>query len=150
MTEIHQAERKWRNNVYTIFKDVQAGKTQASKLVHIAKCQFETETIALSTSKELHQIVDAPSNRHLPDMLPTIFHSADLPSFFITHLNNKVEKLRANISLHPETSTFTLVTGTTAATSSLKMCHKKLSKNPFIIPLLSPLTLKQSLSNFYY
>ena len=88
-----------------------------SKLVHSAKCKFYTERIALaSSSKELHQIVNILSNRHPPKILPTIYPSADLPSIFIKHFTNKVEKLRANIASEHVTSTF--VTGTTAATFS--------------------------------
>ena len=49
-------------------------------------------------------------------ILPTIYHSADLPSIFIKHFTNKVEKHRANIASEHVTST--LVTGTTAATFS--------------------------------
>ena len=56
------------------------------------------------------------SNRHPPKILPTIYPSADLPSIFIKHFTNKVEKLRANIA--SEHVTLTLVTGTTAATFS--------------------------------
>ena len=85
--------------------------------MHTAKCKFCTEIIALaSSSKELHQIVNALSNRHPPKILPTIYPSADLPSIFIKHFTNKVEKLRANIAYEHVIST--LVTGTTAATFS--------------------------------
>ena len=92
-------------------------KHKVSKLVHSAKCKFYTERIALaSSSKELHQIVNILSNRHPPKKLPTIYPSADLPSIFITHLTNKVEKHRANIASEHVTST--LVTGTTAETFS--------------------------------
>ena len=85
--------------------------------MHSAKCKFYTERIALaSSSKELHQIVNILSNRHPPKILPTIYPSADLPSIFIKHFTNKVEKLRANIASEHVTST--LVTGTTAATFS--------------------------------
>ena len=66
--------------------------------------------------KELHKIVNTLSNRHPPKILPTIYHRADLPSIFIKHFTNKVEKLRANIASEHVTST--LVTGTTAATVS--------------------------------
>ena len=69
-----------------------------------------------SSSKELHQIVNTVSNRHPPKILPTIYPSADLPSIFIKHFTNKVEKLRAKIASEHVTSTF--VTGTTAATYS--------------------------------
>ena len=96
---------------------VQTGKAQGLKLVHSAKCKFHTERIALaSSSKELHQIVNILSNRHSPIILPTIYTCADLPSIFIKHFTNKVEKLRANIASEHVTST--LVTGTTAATFS--------------------------------
>ena len=85
--------------------------------MHTAKCKFYTERIALaSSSKELHQIVNALSNRHTPKMLPTIYPSADLPSIFIKHFANKVEKLRANIASEHVTST--LVTGATTETFS--------------------------------
>ena len=69
-----------------------------------------------SSSKELHQIVNALSNRHPPKILPTIYPSADLPSIFIKHFTNKVEKLRPSIASEHITST--LVTWTTAATFS--------------------------------
>ena len=45
--------------------------------------------------------------------MPTIYPSADLPSTFIKHFTNKVEKLRDNIASEHVTST--LVTRTTAA-----------------------------------
>ena len=61
-------------------------------------------------------LVNTLSNRHPPEILPTIYPSADLPSIFIKHFTNKVEKLRANIASEHVTST--LVTGTTAATFS--------------------------------
>ena len=113
-----QAKRKWRNTKLTIFKDLyRQAKHKASKLVHTVKCKSYTEGIALaSSSKELHQIVNTLSNRHPPNILPTIYPSADLPSIFIKHLTNKVEKPRANIASEHITST--LVTGTTAATLS--------------------------------
>ena len=100
------------------FKDLYGqAKHKVSKLVHTAKCKFYTERIALaSSSKELHQIVNTLSNRHTPKILPTIYPSADLPSIFIKHFTNKVEKLRADIASEHVTST--LVTGTTAATFS--------------------------------
>ena len=113
-----QAERKWRNTKLTIFKDLyRQAKLKVSKLVHTAKCKFYTERIALaSSSKELHQIVNTLSNRHLPKILPTIYPSSDLLSTSIKHLNNRVVKHRANIASEHVTST--LVTGTTAATFS--------------------------------
>ena len=118
MRERRQAERKWRNTKLTIFKDLyRQTKHKVSKLVHIAKCKIYTERIALaSSSKELHQIVNTLPNRHPHKILPTIYPSADLPSIFIKHFTNKVEKHRANIASEHVTST--LVTGTTAATFS--------------------------------
>ena len=111
--ERRQAERKWRNTKLTIFNDLY----RQAKLLHTAKCKFYTERIALaSSSEELHQIVNTLSNRHPPKILPTIYPSADLPSIFIKHFTNKVEKHRANIASEHVTST--LVTGTTAATFS--------------------------------
>ena len=90
---------------------------KVSKLVRAAKCKPYTERIALASScKEQHQIVNTLSNRHLPKILPTIYPSADLPSVFIKHSTNKVEKPTANIASEHVTST--LVTGTTAATFS--------------------------------
>ena len=67
------AERKWRNTKLTIFKDLSGQvKHKVSKLLHTAKCKFCTEGIALvSSSKELHQIVNTLSNRHPPKILPT-------------------------------------------------------------------------------
>ena len=65
-----------------------------------------------------HQIVNTPSNRHPPKLLPTIYPSADLPSLFIRHFTNKVEKHRTNIATKNAKSS--LVTGTsTAAYSSI-------------------------------
>ena len=114
--ERRQAERKWRNTKLTIFKDLYK-QAKLSKLVHTAKCKFYTERIALAfSSKELHQIVNTLSNRHPPKILPTIYPSANLPSIFIKHFANKVEKPRANIASEHVTST--LVNGTTAATFS--------------------------------
>ena len=110
-----QKERKWRNTKSTIFKDLyRQAKHKVSKLVHSAKCKFYSERIALAfSSKELHQIVDTLSNRHPPTIFPTIYPSADIPSLFIKHFTNKVEKLRANIVSEHVTST--LGTGTTSA-----------------------------------
>ena len=90
---------------------------KVSILVHSAKCKFYTERIALAcSSKELHQIVNILSNRHPPNILPTIYPSADIPSIFIKHFTNKVEKFSSNIASEHVIST--LVTGTTAATFS--------------------------------
>ena len=63
-----QEESKLRNTKLTIFKDLyRQTKHKVSKLVHSAKCKFYTERIALeSSSKELHQIVNALSNTHPP------------------------------------------------------------------------------------
>ena len=104
--ERRQAERKWSNTKLTIFKDLYGqAKHNVSKLVHTAKCKFYTERIALASSgKELLQIVNTLSNRHPPKILPTIYPSADLPSTFIKHFTNKVEKLRANIASEHATS----------------------------------------------
>ena len=83
--------------------------------MHTARCKFYTEGIALASfSKELHQLVNSLTDRHPPKILPTIYPSADLPSIFIKHFTNKVEKHRANIASEHVTSPF--VTGTTAAT----------------------------------
>ena len=88
-----------------------------SRHVLKAKCNIYTGGIALaSSSKELHQIVYSLSNRHPPEILPTIYPCADLPSIFMKHFTYKVEKLRANIASEHVTST--LVTGTSAATFS--------------------------------
>ena len=116
--ERRQAERKWRNTKLTIFKDLyRQAKHKVSKLVHTDKCKFYTEKIALaSSSKELHKIVNALSNRHPPKIMPAIYTSTDIPSIFIKHFTNKVEKLRANIA--SETIASTLVSGTYAATFS--------------------------------
>ena len=116
--ERHQAERKWRNTKLTIFKDLyRQAKHKVSELAHTARCNFDTERIALAfSSKELHQIVKTLSNRHPPKILPTIYPSADIPSLFIRHFTNKVRKLRANIASEYVMST--LVTETTTATTS--------------------------------
>ena len=116
--ERRQRERKLKNTKLTIFKDLyRQAKHNVSKFVHTAKCRYYTERISLaSSSKELHQIVNTLSIRHSPKVLPSIYPSADLPSIFIKHFTNKVEKLRVNIASEHVTST--LVTGTTAATFS--------------------------------
>ena len=93
--ERRQAERKWRNTKLTIFKDLyKKAEHKVSILLQTARCKFYTERIALASSnKELNQIVNTLSNRHPPKILPTIYHSADLPSIFIKHITNKVENL---------------------------------------------------------
>ena len=65
---------------------------------------------------QMHQIVNTLSNRHPPKTLPAIYPYADLPSLFIKHFTNKVEKPRANIASEPVISS--LITGTTTATFS--------------------------------
>ena len=109
---------KWRKSKLTIIEELyRQTKQKVSNLVPTVKYKFSTKGIALASfSKELHQIVNTLSNRHPPKILPTIHPSADLPSIFIRHLTNKVEKLRANIASEHVTSK--LVTGTTAATFS--------------------------------
>ena len=113
-----QAETKWRSTKLTIFMDLyRQAKHNVSRLAHTPKCKFYIERIALaSSSKELRQIVNTLSNRHPHKILPTIYHSADLPSIFIKQITKKVEKHRANIASEHVTST--LVTGTTVATYS--------------------------------
>ena len=99
------------------FKDLyrQAKKHKVTKFVHTAKCKFHAERIALaSSSKELHQVVNALSNIHPPKTLPTNYPSADLPCIFIKHFTNKVERPRANIASEHVASI--LDTGTTVAT----------------------------------
>ena len=100
--ERRQAERKWRNTKLTIFKDLNGqAKHKVSKLVHTAKCKFYSERMALaSTSKELHQIVNALSDRHPPKILPTIYPSADLPSIFINTLPTKYRNLELTLLLN--------------------------------------------------
>ena len=96
---------------------MQTGKAHGKKLVHTANCKFYTEKRALaSSSKEQHQIVNTLSNRHQPKILPCICPSADLPSIFIKHFTNKVEKHRDNIASEHVTSA--LVIWTTAANFS--------------------------------
>ena len=74
--------------------DYLQGFVQTGKAFQDLCTQPHTEGIALaSSSRELHQIVNALSNRHPPKILPTIYPSADLPSIFIKHFANKVEKL---------------------------------------------------------
>ena len=91
---------------------------KVSRHVHTANSRFYIDGIVLvSTSKKPHLAVDTLSNRHQPEILPTICPSADHPSLFIRNHTNKVEKLRANIA--SELVTSILVTGTTAATFSL-------------------------------
>ena len=139
--ERRQAQRKWRNAKLAIFKDLyRQAKHKVSNLVHTARCKYYTERIALaSPSKELHQIVNTLSNRHPPKILPTIYPTADLPSIFIKHFTNKVEKIRANIASEYVTST--LVTGTTAATFS---SFEKVSQ---LTVLLSHVNLTPSIPN---
>ena len=108
------------------FKDLyRQAKHKVSKLVHTAMCNVYTERIALTSfSKELHQIVNTLSNRYPPKILLAIYFSAVLPSVFIKHFTNKVEKLSAIIASEHVTST--LVTGTTTAPfSSFEKFHNQ-------------------------
>ena len=116
MKERLHAERKWRNTKLTIFNELyRQAKHMVSKLVHTAMCKFYTEGIALaSSSNELHQTYNTLSNRHPPKIFPTIYPCAVLPSIFIKHFANKVERHRDSIASEHVTST--LVPGTTAAT----------------------------------
>ena len=68
----------------------------------------------------MHQIVNTFSNRHPPKILPAIYPSADIPSNFIKHITNKVEKLRANIASEHVTST----RGTGTSIASLSSIEK--------------------------
>ena len=131
--ERRQADRKWRNTKLTIFKDLyRQARHNVSKRVHTARCKYNTERIAPpSSSKELHQTVNTTSNRHPPKILPPIYTSADLPSIFIKHINNKAQKLRANIASEHVTSA--LVTGTTAATFSSFKKVSQLTVKEFIL-----------------
>ena len=117
---IAKRERRqaWRNTKSTIFKDLyRLAKQMVSKLLHTAKCKLYTVWIALaSSSKELHQIVNTLWNRHPLNILPGIYPRADLPSIFIKHSTNKVDKPTANITSEHVTSTF--IPGTTTATYS--------------------------------
>ena len=72
-TERRQTERKWRKTKLAIFKDLyRQEKHKVSKLVHTVKCKSYTERIALaSSSREMHQIINALSNRHPPRIMPT-------------------------------------------------------------------------------
>ena len=134
MAKRRQAKWKWRNTKLTIFKDLyRQAKHKVSKLVHTAKCKSDTKRVALaSPSNELHQIANTLSNRHPPNIFPTIYPSAELPSIFIKHFSNNVEKLRANIASEHVTST--LVTGATAATfSSFEKVSQLTLKECFLI-----------------
>ena len=112
--------------------------------MHTAKCKSYTERIPmLSPSKELQQIVNTLSTRHPTKILPAIYPSADLPSIFIKHITNKVEKLRANIA--SEHITLTLVTGTTDATFLSEKVSQCTIKNALLILLLSHVNLTPSI-----
>ena len=101
--------------------------------MHTARCKFYTGRIDLaSSSEELHQIVYTLSNRHAPNILPTIYPSADLPSLFIKHPTSKVEKLRASIASEHVTSKH--VTGATTATfSSFEKVSQLIEKESILI-----------------
>ena len=89
--ERRQAERKWRNTELTIFKDLyRQTKHKVSKHVHTDKCKFYSERIALASSGiKLPQIDHTLSNKHPPNILPTIYHSVDFPSLFFNTLPTK-------------------------------------------------------------
>ena len=101
----------------------------ASKLFHTSKRQSSTEGMALaSTCKELHQVAKLLANRHPPN-LPTIYPSSDLPNIFIRHINDKVEKRRADNAtdhvfqiLANRTTTATLSSFEKVSQSTLKEC----------------------------
>ena len=80
---------------------------------------FTVKKAVACFSKELNQIVDTLSNRHPPKIFPTIYLSADLPSLFIKHFNDKIDKCRANFATEPFTTASTLVIWTITATFSL-------------------------------
>ena len=89
-------------------------KHKVSKLGRICEFQFYTKRIVLLiSSKELHQVVDAGSNGHLPKTMSTIYRSAELICLFIRQFSSKLDKARANIASEPAASTSTLVTGIT-------------------------------------
>ena len=107
---------------------VQTGKAHGFKLVHTFKCKSSTERKDLASSrKKQHQIF----NRHPPKILPTVYPSADPPSIFIKHLNNRVEKRTANIASAHITST--LVTGTTVVTFSSFVKVSQLTVKEYIL-----------------
>ena len=86
--------------------------------------------------------------------MPTIYPSADLPSIFIKHFTNKVDKLRANIA--SEHATSTLATGTTAATfSSFEKVSQLTVKECILISAnkscdLDPIPFKLIIECLYY
>ena len=84
------------------------------------------------------EIVNTLSNRHPPKILPTIYPSADLPSIFIKHFTNKVEKLRANIASEHATSAL--------VTDSLESDHY-CTKSYFNISVSKPSTLYRTVRN---
>ena len=95
-------------------------KHKVSKLLHTTKSQYYTERIALQTSrKEQHQIGDTLTSRHPPKSLPTIYIITDLQRLIIKHLNNKINKFRANIALDSVTLSSTFDTGANTATLSI-------------------------------
>ena len=89
--ERRQVEKKCRNTKFTIFTDMyRHAACKVSKLVHTANCKFYTEGIALvSSAEELHQIVDTLSNRHPPNILPTLYPRPDLPSILSNTMPTK-------------------------------------------------------------
>ena len=147
--ERRQVERKWRNTKFTIFEDVyRQAKHKSTKLDHTAKFQSYTERRALASSSiELHQVVNAPSNRHPSNILPTIYPSAYFRSNYFRHFNNKVEKLRDNIASIPVTSTSTFVTGTTIATFFYLKVSQSTVNECILNSAPSYVTFTQSLPN---
>ena len=89
--ERHQAERKWGNTKLTIFKDLyRHAKHKVSKLAHTSKCILCNEGIALvSSSKELHQIVNTFSNRHPPKYCQPFILVLTFPVFSSNTLPSK-------------------------------------------------------------
>ena len=100
--ERRQAERKWRNTKLTIFKDLYGqAKHKVSKLVHTAKCKFYTERMTLaSSSKELHQIVNALSNRHPPKYCQPLTLVLAFPVFSSNTLPTKYKNIELTLLLN--------------------------------------------------
>ena len=124
-------------------------KHKASILVHTDKCKFYTENIAPSySSKELHQVVCAHSNRHPPKYFQrftlvltfALFSSDSLATKYktleLTFKQNILSK-HQHLPLRQPQHLF----------YHLKTCHNQQSKNVFLILLLSPVSLIHSLPN---
>ena len=83
---------KWRNTKLAIFKELyRQTRHKVSKLVHTTKCELCTAiTAPSSSSNELHQIVYVLSNRHPPEILPTIYNIVlTFPNFSSDTLTTK-------------------------------------------------------------